>query len=69
VTVQYGSPEFFPQIVALHTCPCGRVECEHGRHVDELPPGWERFVLAEGEVEICPTCAASGHGPSSSRTC
>jgi hypothetical protein len=57
---QYGSADFFPQTWAMFRCLCGRLECEHGRHVSELPAGWERIELEDGEIDVCPTCAAAG---------
>lgn len=62
MAVHYGSLEFFPQTWALFACPCGRLECEHGRQVEGLPPGWDRIELREGEVAICPTCSAARRG-------
>jgi hypothetical protein len=56
MAVQYGSPDFFPQTWALYVCRCGRLECEHGRHVSELPPGWHQMELEEREIAVCPTC-------------
>jgi hypothetical protein len=62
MAVHYGSPDFFPQTWALFACPCGRLECEHGRQVEQLPPGWDRIELHEAEIAICPTCSAARRG-------
>ena len=52
--VDYETPEFFPQTVALYVCPCGRSAAEHGRHAGDLPAGWER---RGDELVLCAECA------------
>jgi hypothetical protein len=59
MAVQYGSPDFFPQTWALYTCPCGRSECEHGRHAGEPPPGWHHVKTGDEDIAVCPTCWAT----------
>jgi hypothetical protein len=59
MAVQYGSPDLFPQTWALYVCPCGLVECEHGRNVGEPPPGWHQLMRDEDEIAVCPTCWAT----------
>lgn len=59
VGVDYEVPEFFPQTVGLYVCACGRAATEHGRHADELPPGWER----QGDAVLCAECAHPTLGP------
>jgi hypothetical protein len=62
MAVHYGSPDFFPQTWALYACPCGRLECEHGRHAGELPPGWHHMELGDDDVAVCPICWAARSG-------
>jgi hypothetical protein len=66
VAVQYGSADFFPQTWALYACPCGRVECEHGLHAGEPPPGWHEMRRGDEEVAVCPTCWETGRAAASS---
>jgi hypothetical protein len=61
MAVQYGAPDLFPQTWALYVCPCGRIECEHGRNVAEPPRGWHQVVSDENEMAICPTCWSAGY--------
>jgi hypothetical protein len=60
VGVDYETPEFFPQTVGLYICACGRAATEHGRHADELPPGWERHG---DDAVVCAECAHPTLGP------
>jgi hypothetical protein len=59
MSVRYGAPEAFAQVVSVYSCTCGRTADRYGLHAGELPPGW---VLSGGREEpqhVCPDCAAS----------
>jgi hypothetical protein len=60
MSVRYGAPEAFAQVVGVYSCTCGRTEDRYGIHAGELPPGWVRIAGEREQPEhVCPDCAAS----------